>query len=86
MKKSDIKRAYDSISVNSELKEKVFARLETEKKIFTEKKMFYIKLKQGCNHKFIAAAICTAVAMIAAVFLISKLHLQRYCVHSRKSI
>lgn len=69
MKKSDIKRAYDSVSSSDELKEKVFAQLETEKKIFTKKKMPYIKLKHGGSHKFTAAAICIAAAMVAAVFL-----------------
>lgn len=72
--KSDIKRAYDSISVNSELKEKVFARLEMEKKNFPEKKKSYIELKQGGSYKFTAAAICIAAAMAAAVLLIIKLH------------
>lgn len=75
MKKSDIKMAYDSISSGCKLKEKVFARLETEKKIFTEKKKSYIKLKQEGSYKFTAAAICIAAAMAAAIFLISKLHL-----------
>ncbi len=41
MKKSDIIRAYNSVSVNSELKEKIFARLEMEKKNFPEKKKSY---------------------------------------------
>lgn len=69
MKKSDIKRAYDSVSSGGELKEKVFARLEMEKKIFTEKKMSHIKLKHGGSHYFTTAAICIAAAMVAAVFL-----------------
>ncbi len=75
MKKSDIKRAYNGISVNSELKEKVFARLEMEKKNFPEKKKSYIKLKQGGSYKFTAAAICIAATMVAAIFLIGNLHL-----------
>ncbi len=69
MKKSDIKRAYDSVSSGGELKEKVFARLEMEKKIFTKKEMSYLKLKHGGCHKFTTVAICIAAAMVTAVFL-----------------
>lgn len=55
MKKSDIKRAYDSVSSGDELKEKIFARLEMEKKIFTEKETSHIKLKNGGSHYFTTA-------------------------------
>lgn len=76
MKISDFKKAFDSVSANDELKEKVFSRLEaeTEKetKIFPKEEMSYIELKKGGGKRFTTAAFCTAAAMVAVMFLISK--------------
>lgn len=76
MKINDIKKAFDSVSANGELKEKVFSRLETELSAETEnisqEETSQIELKKGGGKRFTAAAFCTAAAMVAAVFLISR--------------
>lgn len=76
MKINDIKKAFDSVSANGELKEKVFSRLEKELSAETEnisqEETSQIELKKGGGKNFTAAAFCTAAAMVAAVFLISR--------------
>lgn len=71
MKIDDIKKAFDSVSANGELKEKVFSRLsiETEDDPITETS--YIKLKKGGGSWLTVTALCAAVAMVATVFVLS---------------
>lgn len=75
MKINDIKKAYDSVSANDELREKVLMRIAAENDLADDNEEYEtsqieIIPKGGSRHMF--AAICTAAATIAAVFIISR--------------
>lgn len=71
MKISEIKKAYDTVSADEKLKEKIFSRLEAEE---TEEADFpiiletsQIKLEKKGGLKRAVAALCAAAAVFAAV-------------------
>ncbi len=74
MKINDIKKAFDSVSVNGELKEKVFSRLDEEldTEDITKTETFQITPKKGSGSRFPITAFCTVVAVIAMVLGLSR--------------
>ena len=72
MKIDDIKKAFDSVSANGELKEKVFSRLDAETEDFSRTETSHIELKKGGGTRFTAAAFIAAAAMIAMVLVVNK--------------
>lgn len=74
MKIDDIKKAFDSVSANGELKEKVFSRLDAEldTEDIPQTETFQIKPKKGGGSRFPITAFCTAAAVIATVMLLSR--------------
>lgn len=73
MKINDIKKAFDSVSANGELKEKVFSRLEAETEDVPNTETSYIELKKGGGSWITVTTLCTAVAMIAIMFVLSNM-------------
>lgn len=69
MKKDDIKKAFDSVSANDDLKEKVFLRLEKELDPPSKTETFQINTKKGGSKRFAAASFCTAAAIIMTLVL-----------------
>ena len=74
MKIDDIKKAFDSVSANGELKEKVFSRLDREldTEDIPQTETFQIKPKKGGGSRFPITAFCTAAAVIATVLILSR--------------
>lgn len=74
MKIDDIKKAFDSVSANGELKEKVFSRLdeETDTEDIPLTETFQIVPRKGGGSRFPITAFCTAVAVIAVVLGLSR--------------
>lgn len=72
MKINDIKEAYDSVSANGELKEKVFSRLDTETEDIPLTETFPIEIRKGGEARFRAASFVAAAAMIAMALIIGK--------------
>ncbi len=73
MKINDIKKAYDSVSANGELKEKVFARLDTETEDIILTETFPIEIRKGGETRLRIASFVAAAAMIAMALFIGKL-------------
>ena len=71
MKIKDIKKAYDSVSANDELKEKVFSRLETGTDDAPQTGISHIELKKGGGSWLTVTTFCAAAAMIAIVIVLS---------------
>lgn len=73
MKISEIKKAYDTVSADEKLKEKIFSRLETgdteEADIPIILETSHIKIEKRGGLKKAAAAICAAAAVFAAVLV-----------------
>ena len=68
MKISEIKKAYDTVSADEKLKEKIFSRLETEEtEIPIPLKTSQIELKKGGVSKKVITALCAAAAVFAAL-------------------
>lgn len=72
MKINDIKKAYDSVSANGELKEKVFSRLDVETEDVPQEETSLIEIKKGGEARLRITSFVAAAAMIATVFVISK--------------
>lgn len=74
MKIDDIKKAFDSVSANGKLKEKVFSRLDTEldTEDISQTETFQIKPKKGGGSRLPITAFCTAAAVIATVLVLSR--------------
>lgn len=72
MKINDIKKAYDSVSANGELKEKVFSRLDTETEDIPLTETFPIEIRKGGETRFRLASFVAAAAMIAMALIIGK--------------
>lgn len=70
MKIDDIKKAYDSVSANGELKEKVFSRFDYENEDISRTETSHIEIKRG--GMFRITSFAAAAAMIAAVFVIGR--------------
>lgn len=69
MKISEIKKAYDTVSADEKLKEKIFSQLETEDtEIPIPLKTSQIELKKGGGFKKAMTAVCAA-AVFAAVMI-----------------
>ena len=73
MKINDIKEAYDSVSANGELKEKVFSRLYAETEDFPLTETFPIEVRKGGETRLRMASFVAAAAMIAMALIIGKL-------------
>ena len=73
MKINDIKKAYDSVSANGELKEKVFSRLYAETEDFPLTETFPIEVRKGGETRLRMASFVAAAAMIAMALIIGKL-------------
>lgn len=70
MKISEIKKAYDTVSADEKLKEKIFSQLETEEtEIPISLKTSQIELKKGGGFKKAMTAVCAAAAVFAAVII-----------------
>ena len=72
MKINDIKKAYESVSANGELKEKVFSRLDAETEDIPQTETSLIEIKKGGEARLRITSFVAAAAMIATVFVISK--------------
>ena len=73
MKINDIKEAYESVSANGELKEKVFSRLCAETEDFPLTETFPIEVRKGGETRLRMASFVAAAAMIAMALIIGKL-------------
>lgn len=73
MKINDIKKAYDSVSANGELKEKVFSRLDVETEDIPQTETSLIEIKKGGETRLRIASFVAAAAMIAMALIIGKL-------------
>ena len=73
MKINDIKKAYDSVSANGELKEKVFSRLDTETEDVPQEETSLIEIRKGGEARLRIASFVAAAAMIAMALIIGKL-------------
>lgn len=73
MKINDIKKAYDSVSANGELKEKVFSRLDVETEDIPQTETFPIEIRKGGETRLRMASFVAAAAMIAMALIIGKL-------------
>lgn len=73
MKINDIKKAYDSVSANGELKEKVFSRLYAETEDIPQTETFPIEIRKGGETRLRITSLVAAAAMIAMALIIGKL-------------
>lgn len=73
MKINDIKEAYDSVSANGELKEKVFSRLYAETEDIPQTETFPIEVRKGGETRLRITSFVAAAAMIAMALIIGKL-------------
>ncbi|MDE7288718.1 MAG: hypothetical protein K2N71_04330 [Oscillospiraceae bacterium] len=73
MKINDIKKAYDSVSANGELKEKVFSRLYAETEDIPQTETFPIEIRKGGETRLRITSFVAAAAMIAMALIIGKL-------------
>lgn len=73
MKINDIKKAYDSVSANGELKEKVFSRLDVGTEDIPQTETSLIEIKKGGETRLRMASFVAAAAMIAIALIIGKL-------------
>lgn len=70
MKISEIKKAYDTVSADERLKEKIFSQLETEEtEVPIPLETSQINLKKGGGFKKTVTALCAAAAVFAAVII-----------------
>lgn len=68
MKISEIKKAYDTVSADEKLKEKIFSRLETEEtEVPIPLETSRLELKKGGVSKKVITALCAAAAVFAAL-------------------
>lgn len=73
MKINDIKKAYESVSANGELKEKVFSRLDVETEDIPLTETFPIEIRKGGETRLRITSFVAAAAMIAMALFIGKL-------------
>lgn len=73
MKINDIKKAYESVSANGELKEKVFSRLYAETEDIPQTETFPIEVRKGGETRLRITSFVAAAAMIAMALIIGKL-------------
>ncbi len=73
MKINDIKKAYESVSANGELKEKVFSRLDAETEDIPLTETFPIEIRKGGETRLRITSFVAAAAMIAMALIIGKL-------------